>query len=72
MEVTYRGALKRFHFQYRDPLDWLLGLLRDETLVPFIQWHAVRKTLHTHKGVFPLYDEPETGKAWWDIDVSLN
>lgn len=65
----YRGELKRFHFQYRDPLDWLLRLLHDETLASFIQWHSVHKTLRTHKGVFPLYDEPETGEGWWEVDV---
>ncbi|KAF8804428.1 hypothetical protein BYT27DRAFT_7106461 [Phlegmacium glaucopus] len=70
--ATYQGKVSEFTFEYRDPWEWILSVVQDESLAPMAMWNAVRK--YYCKGDFEerLYDEPNTADTWWNVDVSLH
>ncbi|KII90328.1 hypothetical protein PLICRDRAFT_107314, partial [Plicaturopsis crispa FD-325 SS-3] len=60
-----------FDFEYRDPWDWILSIVTDETLATDSMWYSVRK-YYCEGGVEDeLFDEPNTGEAWRAVDDTL-
>lgn len=65
MGITYT-----VEFEYRDLMAWIRRIAKDKTLRPYLTWYSVKKTLHTHDGLVEvLLDEPETARAWAEVDV---
>jgi hypothetical protein len=54
---------------WREPLDYVKELVTDQDLMPDSHFHPVRKSLVTGLSVKDVWDEPWTGKTWWDIQV---
>lgn len=53
-------------------MEWLRSIITDPSLAPFIAWHPYKKFLHKNGHETPMYDEPCTGKRWWNIQVHLH
>ncbi|KII93190.1 hypothetical protein PLICRDRAFT_121618 [Plicaturopsis crispa FD-325 SS-3] len=71
VEAIYRNTPYEFKFEYRDPWDWILSIVTDETLASESMWYSVRK-YYCENGVEDrLFDEPNTGEAWWEVDDAL-
>ncbi|KIJ30675.1 hypothetical protein M422DRAFT_267721 [Sphaerobolus stellatus SS14] len=73
-EVTHKfqGKSYTFHFKYRDPWEWLVDLVTDPTLSNSIMWYPVEKYLHNGSKITRIYDEVNTGKRWWEIQVTVS
>ncbi|KJA12958.1 hypothetical protein HYPSUDRAFT_73169 [Hypholoma sublateritium FD-334 SS-4] len=71
VSVEYQGRTHKFDFQYRDPWEWILALIHDESLAPLCMWNSVKKFHCTREKGERIIDEPNTGDAWWNIDSSL-
>jgi len=69
--VTYLGKVHKYDFEYRDPWEWILSIIQDESLAPVAMKNAVRKYYCSGSSEERIYDEPNTADTWWDIDVSL-
>ena len=67
---TLDGKVHSFTFEYRDPWEWILSLVQDESLAPTHMWNSVQK--YYCRGDFEerIYDEPNTADTWWAVDVS--
>lgn len=72
MTATFQDQDYKFKFQYRDAWHWVMSLMRDPSLKDHIYWWPVEKYLvDTVQGSRTrLYDEPNTAKEWWRIQVS--
>jgi hypothetical protein len=68
--ATYQGKGYEFAFEFRDPWEWILSVIQDESLAPMCMWNAVRKSYCSGDFEERIYDEPNTANMWWDIDVS--
>jgi hypothetical protein len=68
--ATYQGKVSEFTFEYRDPWEWILSVVQDESLAPMAMWNAVRKYYCTGDVEERIYDEPNTADTWWNVDVS--
>lgn len=68
--ATYAGQPRQITFEYRDPWKWILALIQDESLAPWNMWNAVRKFYCHGDCEERIYDEPNTGDVWWEVDVS--
>jgi hypothetical protein len=58
-----------FEFPYRSPREWLINIVTDSTLTPYISWYPIKKYLCKDGREIPLYDEPKTGQKWWNVQV---
>ncbi|KAJ7241737.1 hypothetical protein C8J57DRAFT_1726504 [Mycena rebaudengoi] len=79
--IHFEGETKCFRDMYevsldfRDPWKVVQGWVCDKTLAPHSTWFSVKKykcrggTVVEHRE--QLFDEPCTGKNWWDIDDLL-
>lgn len=65
------GEVQTFTFEYRDPWEWILSLVQDESLAPINMWNSVRKYYCCGGLEEQIYDEPNTADTWWAIDVSF-
>ncbi|KAJ3488350.1 hypothetical protein NLJ89_g11626 [Agrocybe chaxingu] len=71
VSASYRGKIYEFEFEYRDPWEWILALIRDESLAPMSMWNSVKK-FHGSKGHEErIFDEPNTADTWWNVDSEL-
>ncbi|KAF8582039.1 hypothetical protein K439DRAFT_1647685 [Ramaria rubella] len=70
VQATYAGQEFTYKFLYRDPWKWILSLLTDPTLSSELIFYSVKKTLHENGQSTHLYDEVNSGKTWWDIQVT--
>jgi len=61
----------KFTFEYRDPWEWILSIIQDESLAPMAMWNAVQKYYCSGDFEERIYDEPNTADTWWNVDVSL-
>ena len=68
---TLDGKVHSFTFEYRDPWEWILSLVQDESLAPMNMWNSVRKYHCCGEYEARIYDEPNTADIWWAIDVSF-
>jgi hypothetical protein len=68
---VFRGQTFTFKFKYRNPWLWLLDLLCDPTLCDKIMWFPVQKILNNGYKTTRIFDDLNTGDAWWEIQVSL-
>jgi len=68
---TLHGESHSFTFEYRDPWEWILSLVQDESLAPLHMWNSVRKYYCCGDHEERIYDEPNTADTWWEIDVSF-
>ena len=71
MSVEFEGKVHEFDFEYRDPWEWILALIHDESLAPLCMWNSIKKFHCTTTKEERVIDEPNTGDAWWNIDVSI-
>lgn len=71
MSAEYNEKTYTFEFRYRDPWQWLCGLVTDLELCKSIAWYPVHKYLHDNERVTRIYDEPHTADTWWDVQVSV-
>ncbi|KAJ7615573.1 hypothetical protein FB45DRAFT_690887, partial [Roridomyces roridus] len=70
-DEEFEGETHHFRFYYRDPWEWLVGLLTDPTLADDIVWFPCRKYLVIDGVRHRLRDEPQTANLWWDIQETL-
>ena len=68
--ATYEGWPRQITFEYRDPWKWILALIQDDSLAPWHMWNAVKKFYCCGDHEERIYDEPNTGDVWWEVDVS--
>ena len=68
--ATYQGKGYDFAFEFRDPWEWILSVIQDESLASMCMWNAVRKSYCSGDFEERIYDEPNTANTWWDVDVS--
>ncbi|KAF8911093.1 hypothetical protein CPB84DRAFT_1672467 [Gymnopilus junonius] len=59
-----------FTFEYRDPWEWILSLIQDESLASISMWNSVKKYYCSGENEDCLYDEPNTAETWWAVDMS--
>ncbi|KDR66778.1 hypothetical protein GALMADRAFT_147642 [Galerina marginata CBS 339.88] len=71
VSATYQGKIYNFNFEYRDPWEWILSVIQDESLAPMAMWNAVQKFFCAGTHQERIYDEPNTADTWWDIDSEL-
>ncbi|KAF8798516.1 hypothetical protein BYT27DRAFT_7122910 [Phlegmacium glaucopus] len=69
--AIYLGKVYEFTFKYRDPWEWILSVIQDESLAPMAMWNAVRKYYCSGDFEERIYDEPNTADTWWNVDVSI-
>lgn len=69
--ASYKGTAYRFTFEYREPWEWILSIIQEESLAPVTMWNAVRKYYCSGDFEERIYDEPNTADTWWNVDVSL-
>ncbi len=69
--VEYQGEVHKFDFEYRDPWEWILALIHDESLAPLCMWNSVQKFHCTGEKEERVVDEPNTGDSWWKADVGI-
>jgi len=65
----FHGVSYTYVFKYQDPWEWLLDIVSDSTLCNSIFWYPVEKYLHQGVNMTRIYDETNTGKCWWEIQV---
>ncbi|KIJ25403.1 hypothetical protein M422DRAFT_273649 [Sphaerobolus stellatus SS14] len=72
-EVThvFQSRTYTFKFKFRDTWEWILDLVGDATLSEQIMWYPVQKYLHNGFQIIRIYDELNSGEAWWEIQSSL-
>lgn len=70
MSVEYQGTAHNFDFEYRDPWQWIVALIHDESLAPLCMWNLVKKFHCTREKEEHIVDEPNTEDTWWNVDVS--
>ncbi|KZV62960.1 hypothetical protein PENSPDRAFT_590638 [Peniophora sp. CONT] len=72
LEDKFMDKTCTFTFDYRDPWEWLKLIFTDKTLADFIVYHSERKYYCWSDGSrVRLFDEPNTGTAWGEIDDEL-
>ncbi|KAF9034770.1 hypothetical protein BJ165DRAFT_1604623 [Panaeolus papilionaceus] len=71
--LSYEGIERTYEFEYRDPWEWILSIIQDESLAPSATWNSARKFYcSTASGSEErIYDEPYTADTWWGIDTQL-
>jgi hypothetical protein len=67
--VFFRGEPREFTFSWREPMDFIVDLISDPSLMEHSNFHAVIKELFINGKPTRMYDEPWTGQTWWDIEV---
>lgn len=67
--VKFRNEDHTFEFPYRSPLKWLIDVVTDSNLAQDILWYPIKKYLCKENKVVHMYDEPVTGKMWWEAQV---
>ena len=67
--VRFKNEDHTFEFPYRSPLEWLTNIITDRSLAPEISWYPVQKYLCKGGRAICMYDEPVTGKMWWEVQV---
>ncbi len=72
VSVEFQGRTHRFDFEYRDPWEWILALIHDESLAPLCMWNSVRKFHCIKDEEERIFDEPNTADSWWEADVSIS
>lgn len=65
----YEGQPRQITFEYRDPWEWIVTLVQDESLAPWHMWNAVKKFYCYEGHEEQIYDEPNTANVWWEVDV---
>ncbi|KIJ46695.1 hypothetical protein M422DRAFT_249859 [Sphaerobolus stellatus SS14] len=71
VEHTFRSHTYTFKFKFRDTWEWILDLVSDVTLSEQIMWYPVQKFLNNGFRIIRIYDELNSGEAWWEIQSSL-
>lgn len=72
VSVPYKGQMRHFSFQYRDPWEWMSALLQDPTLAEETHLFSVKKFYcdRSRNVRERLIDEPWTADTWNEVDVS--
>jgi hypothetical protein len=65
----FEGRTYHFEFPYRSPCDWLISVVTDPTLTHSILWYPVQKVFCRGSHEMQIFDQPNTAKKWWDIQV---
>ncbi|KAF8521623.1 hypothetical protein BU17DRAFT_16545, partial [Hysterangium stoloniferum] len=68
---TIYGQPYCFKFKYHDPWQCILDIITDHTPSKNIIWFPVQKYLYEGLRITCIYDELNTGNAWWTIQGSL-
>ncbi|KAJ7464184.1 hypothetical protein FB451DRAFT_1352911 [Mycena latifolia] len=75
ISATYKGKVYHIEFEYRDPWDWILRLLDDDTLGPHMIFNSVKKYYceGTEKETWceRIIDEPNTADTWDKYESEL-
>lgn len=69
VSATYNGQTFIFKFPYRDPWKIYENWITDPTLSREIFWYPVQKYLCQNGKELAVYDDINTGKLWWTIQV---
>ncbi|KAJ6577876.1 hypothetical protein B0H19DRAFT_985472 [Mycena capillaripes] len=75
ISASYKGKRYDFHFEYRDPWDWIVDLLNDPTLAETSIYNSIRKyycegsRTVTHEE--RVIDEPNTADTWAKYESEL-
>lgn len=70
--VDYKNEPQKFDIQIREPWDWVMEIIKSESLCPKISWDAERRYRWDGSLWERIIDEPWTADAWWDAQVSSN
>ncbi|KIJ30554.1 hypothetical protein M422DRAFT_267894 [Sphaerobolus stellatus SS14] len=71
VEHTFQSHTYTFEFKFRDTWEWILELVCDPTLSEQIMWYPVQRSFNNCFRIVRLYDELNSGEAWWEIQSSL-
>jgi hypothetical protein len=71
VSATFQGELLEYQIWYREPMDWLRSLVKDESLKNDISYFPQQKHLYDLGTSDRLFDEPVDSDAWWDAQVRL-
>ncbi|KAJ7797350.1 hypothetical protein B0H14DRAFT_3093169 [Mycena olivaceomarginata] len=75
--ASYKGKRYEIKFEYRDPWEWIITLLNDDTLGPTSIYNSVRKyllLLSSSRSVVHqerIIDEPNTADTWAKFESEL-
>jgi hypothetical protein len=69
LTVKFKNEDHTFKFPYHSPLEWLIDVVTDSSLAQDILWYPIQKYLCKGNKVIRMYDEPVTGKMWWEAQV---
>jgi hypothetical protein len=64
------GEEERILFYWREPMDFIRGLIADESLMKHSHFYATQKFLRRGSSEVRMVDEPWTGNTWYTIEVS--
>ncbi|KZV95472.1 hypothetical protein EXIGLDRAFT_820424 [Exidia glandulosa HHB12029] len=67
----WNGHRLSFSFEYRDPWEWILSLVKDPALAAVSNWHAFRKFYCSDGQEERWYDHPKSATRCWDIEDTL-
>lgn len=77
IKSKYRAANKQvieeeYTLHVRSLRDWVVGLVKDPSLAPFLQWHPMRKYREQGGQRQQFVDEPWSAEDWWEDQVSTH
>jgi hypothetical protein len=67
--TEFYGTTYEIKYNWRDPMKHAEEMVGDPTLAEYSHFHAERKYLHRNNKVSEMWDEPWTGREWWDREV---
>jgi hypothetical protein len=62
---------REFEFQYRNPWDWAIEIIKEPCLKNHFVWEPERTFQWSGMSWEWFYDEPWSGDAWWNAQVSV-
>jgi hypothetical protein len=65
----FQGEPIEYELRYREPMEWLRSIVKDESLRDNISYFPHRKYLYDIGSSDRLFDEPAASNAWWDAQV---
>ncbi|KIJ52075.1 hypothetical protein M422DRAFT_157094, partial [Sphaerobolus stellatus SS14] len=71
VEHIFQSRKYTFNFKFRDTWEWILDLVCDPMLSEQIMWYPVQKFLNNGFRITCIYNELNSGEAWWEIQSSL-
>ncbi|KAJ7300529.1 hypothetical protein DFH08DRAFT_919254 [Mycena albidolilacea] len=71
VQASLWGAEKTYTFFYRDPWEWIRGLVTDPSLAHVTAWKSRRMFYCEDGGRERFITEPWTANRWYEVDMEL-